>query len=307
MNLRQLETFCLVVELGSFTRAARVLHMTQPAVSLQIKNLEEELGLPLLERGEKTLITTDGGQLLYQQAKRILMEWNILQEGLEQLKTSSSGSIRLAASTIPGEYLLPYLLAAFRKNNPAVDLGLHITDSEAVGQLLRERVVHLGITGVAIRDPVLDCQPWCDDEILLVVGPTHSWFNLDELEPTQLLETCWIFREQGSGTRKVVEDRLQGVQIEPTQLPILMELGSSRAVVTAVLSGLGAGWVSYLAVADLLAEKKIKALKVKGLNLKRTFYLLRHRQAFLPPVVSKFYDFLLVHARHEISSFLPDY
>lgn len=293
MNLRQLETFCLVVELGSFTRAARVLHMTQPAVSLQIKNLEEELGLPLIERGEKQLIITDGGHLLYRQAKRILSEWNILQDGLEQLKASQTGTIRLAASTIPGEYLLPVLLATFRNHFPGVSLGLNITDSEAVGQLLLERAVHLGVTGVALKDPLLECQPWRSDEILLIVGPEHPWFGVQEIEPGRLWESPWILREHGSGTRKVVETRLQTLNIELSQLPVLMELGSSRAVVTAVASGLGAGWVSNLAVADMLAEGKIAAVRVKDLDLSRTFYLLRHRQVFLPPIAQKFYEFLL--------------
>lgn len=276
MNLKQLEAFLWVVELQSFTRAARHLFMSQPAVSFQIKALEDSLGVPLFKRGDKKIILTDAGQLLYSEAKHMLRHYYRIKSSLEELKGLKTGYLTIGASTIPGEYLLPFFIGSFWKKYPGIRVTLRVADSKEVVRMVRDRDVDLGITGAMIRGEGLDYKPWLDDQLVFIVHPDHRWAQRDAVKIEELQEEPVILREPGSGTRQVLEEKLEQAGLSLSQLQVSMELGSTRAIIAGVEAGLGVGVVSRLAIRESLALKKIKVVNVTGVELNRKLYLLRH-------------------------------
>lgn len=273
MNLKQLEAFLWVAELQSFTRAARQLYMSQPAVSFQIKSLEESLGTTLFYRGDKKVELTEVGRLLYHEARQILRHYQKIKEGLDELKGLKRGHLFLGASTIPGEYLLPLLIGRFHRHYPGVEVTLRIAGSGEVIRWVQEREIDLGVTGAPVNNEGLECTPWHKDQLVLIVGPKHPWVGQEMVELDELLEEPLLLREPGSGTRRSLEAKLAETGRSLEGARIVMELGSTRAVITAVQAGLGVSMVSSLAAAEPLALGRVYQVPLKGVDLSRYLYL----------------------------------
>jgi DNA-binding transcriptional LysR family regulator len=271
MNIKQLEAFTLVVELGSFTRAAKLMFMTQPAISFQIKALEEQLGLQLLERAERRVFLTEAGKLVYVEAKKILASNRSILEYLAQLRGLNKGTLNLGASTIPGEYLLPQFLGEFKRMHPEIKLKLEIGSTQRITELVLAREVDLAVVGAAKLHPYLEYQPLFTDEVVVIVGTNHPLAEQKSITIAQLTAQQLIFREKGSGTRIVLEERLGQAGFAPEELNIVLELGSTRAIITAVQGNLGVGMVSGLAVNEALELGTVHQLKVTGLDLHRPY------------------------------------
>ncbi|SFR06121.1 selenium metabolism-associated LysR family transcriptional regulator [Desulfoscipio geothermicus] len=291
MNFKQLEAFVRVAELQSFTRAARQLYMSQPAISFQIKALEEDLQVTLFQRNEKKVTLTEAGRLLYPEAKQMLGHFERIRTGLEALRGLKVGRLVIGASTIPGEYLLPACVGLYRQKYPGIRVSLRIAGSGDVLRWVQEREIDLGVVGTASGADNLEFIRWLSDELVLIVPPGHVWsgksINID-----QLLGEKLIVREEGSGTRRTVEQILSRNGLAVEKLAVEMELGSTRAVISAVEAGLGVGFVSRLAAANALAAGKLGEAGLKGIDLTRNFFLTRYSPGLVNYAADAFIDFL---------------
>ncbi|MGB9804083.1 selenium metabolism-associated LysR family transcriptional regulator [Desulfofundulus sp.] len=292
MNLKQLEAFLWVAKLQSFTRAAKHLYMSQPAVSFQIKSLEESLGVPLFYRGDKKVELTEAGRLLYPEAKQILRHFEKIKTGLDELKGLKRGHLSLGASTIPGEYLLPLLIGRFHRHYPGVEVTLRIAGSGQVIRWVREREIDLGVTGAPTSEEGLGCLPWYQDRLVLIVGPEHPWVSRESVNPEELLAQPLILREPGSGTRRSLEEKLTRMGLSLEEAQVVMELGSTRAVITAVQAGLGVSLVSALAAAEPLALGRVCQVAVKNMDLNRYLYLIHPSEWPGSFAAEAFWDFI---------------
>jgi len=272
LSLRQLKAFVTVAETRSFTKAAKILYLTQPAVSAQLKALEDRLGVQLMERNDKTIMMTEAGQLLYEESQKILSLYDGLKEAIDELRGVRRGKLLLAASNIPGEYILPKLIGDFSRIYPGVETVLKISDTGMVAEELLKKTVDIGIIGAAVKSETLHLQEFISDELIIVSAP-YDGDRDKEISLTELVESDFILRELESGTRMFFYNRLKELGIEPRKLNIVMELGSTRAIITAVESGLGISIVSRLAAQDALSLGKIREIKLKNATFHRCLYL----------------------------------
>ncbi|MGI6493157.1 MAG: selenium metabolism-associated LysR family transcriptional regulator [Pelotomaculum sp.] len=292
MNFKQLEAFLWVTELQSFTKAARQLYMSQPAVSFQIKALEENLEVDLFQRGDKKVILTEAGRLLYPEAKKMIKHYNKIKAGLDDLKGLKTGNLVIGASTIPGEYVMPLLIGGFKELYPGIQISLKIAGSGLVTRWVREREIDLGITGIPVEGDGIECTPWLQDEMVLIVNQSHPWAQKGVINLDELKNGVMILREKGSGTRRSLEMILEEKGIQLDDIPKGMELGSTRAVITAVEAGLGVSIVSRYAVKDVLQLKRISEVQVEGLNLNRAFFIIKLTQSIGGFVTEEFCKYL---------------
>ncbi|OPY58044.1 MAG: HTH-type transcriptional activator CmpR [Pelotomaculum sp. PtaU1.Bin035] len=299
MNLKQLEAFLWVADLQSFTKAARQLYMSQPAVSFQIKALEEDLQAVLFQRGDKKMVLTDAGRLLYPEAKQMLQHYQKIKAGLDDLKGLKTGRLVVGAGTIPGEYLLPLFIGEFKKKYPGIQVTLKVSGSGQVERWIRHREIDLGITGMSVEGEGIDCAPWFPDQLSLIVPAAHPWADIGTIMASDLKNESMIFREQGSGTRRAIEQKLAEQDIAMEQMRIGMELGSTRAVITAVEAGLGVSIVSRYSVRESLKLGWVREVLVAGLDLRRCLYQVRHNQGMGGFAIDAFAGFINDREMHK--------
>lgn len=289
INLRQLKAFVTVAEKKSFTHAAKIMYMTQPAISAQIKALEDRLDIRLIERSDKNVILTEAGELLYDEARQILALYDGFKEALDELKGFRRGKLQILASTIPGEYVLPRLLGEFGKLYPGIQLSLKIEDTGKVVEQLVKRKVDIGFIGALVHNEFLHSEPFVNDE-LIIIGPPNR--NVQEMTLEELLNSNMILREPESGTRMEFYERLKGFGVDTGKIKLAMELGSTRAVITAVEQGIGLSAVSRLAAQDALSLGKISEIKIKDASFKRTLYLVWNVNKYKNYATRAFLNFL---------------
>ena len=274
MNLGQLKMFLEVVRRGSLSEAARRHNLTQPAVTRKMQRLEKELGIDLFERGEGHQVTlTRMGRDFLGFAEKVLQDYTSLQESWRAQRHDVQGLLRLAASTTPGEFVVPRLLANFTARYPNVKPVLTILDSAEVEVRVAAREYDAGFTGKPPENIHLKASQIWQDEIVLAVPPGHRLANgRREIELAELENEVLLDREEGSGTMQSVRRILaeHGQQIPPHK--VAMALGSTQAIISSVAAGLGSGFVSVLAAEE--AGGRVVALRLAGLPLKRALYLI---------------------------------
>jgi len=291
LNFKQLEAFVRVAEMQSFTRAAKQMFMSQPAISFQIKALEDHLQVSLFRRDEKKVLLTEAGRLLLPEARQMIGHYKKIRAGLESLRGLETGRLSVGAGTIPGEYLLPIFIGKFRANHPGVKVKLRIAGSGDVAGWIKEREIDLGVVGSAVSGDNLELVPWLDDELVLVVPAGHRWAGR-LIEVTELAEEKYILREEGSGTRRSIEGILKRKGFALEKLSIEMELGSTRAVISAVQACLGVGFVSRWAAVEALAAGKISAAKIHDINMNRKLFIARYTPGIANYAADAFFAFL---------------
>ncbi|PRR69028.1 HTH-type transcriptional activator CmpR [Moorella humiferrea] len=282
MNLNLWLTFITTVEKGTLSAAAEELHLTQPAVSKQLQALEDFYGVRLLERRGREVRLTAAGRICFRHAKAILRHLEQSRRELAELTRLVKGRLLLGASTIPGQYILPRLIGNFRQEYPQVEVVVEIADSQEVIRRLQSGEIDLGLVGAGGRGRNLTYSRLVEDEIVLIVPAGHRLSGLKNVTVKDLEGEPLVWREAGSGTRRVVEERLQkaGFNVNPDQ--IVMELGSTEAIVSAVEAGLGISLVSCWAAEKGLKLGRLVAVPLQGVNLKRDLYLVRRRQPLNP-------------------------
>jgi len=266
----RLKTFRVVAEQLSFTHAAERLFLTQPAVTLQIKALEEELGVRLFDRTGQQIALTAAGQLLRKYAVRLADVCAEAEQAISALRGEIGGRLTLGASTTIAQYLLPRLAGEFLGENPDVELSMITSNTAGVVSALLENRVALGLIEGPSARADLKTEPFLEDEIVLVAPPSHEWVDAGTpISPHELAQVPLLMREHGSGTRQIVEDALAKAKVPTKKLRIAMELDSTEAIKSAVAAGLGVGFVSRWALAG--AQTFLRVIPIQGLRIHRYF------------------------------------
>lgn len=287
MELRQLRTFEMVVRYGSFTLVARELHISQPAVSAQMQALEKELGVQLLERLPRQVRLTPAGEMLSDYARRLLNLEGETHRALREFGGSQATSLRLGASPTIGAYVLPRMLAEFKRQHPELRLIAEIAATYHIVEALESYAIDVGLVEAAVDSVALVVQPFLSDELVLAVPRGHPWAGRTSVAPIELRGQPLIVREPGSGSRTLVEEGLRALEVE---IEPFLELGGIEAIKNAVLAGLGIAFISRQAIQ---AEERLGALiavAVEGLDLRRPFYCLYRRQRHLSTATRAFLD-----------------
>ncbi len=288
-TLHQLRIFQQLAISMNYTETANKLHLTQPAVSIQIKQLENNLNLPLLEKiGKKLYLTPAGQELdlfcvdLFERIDRMNMTLSAMRGGME-------GAFSLASVT-SAKYFTPHLLGAFHKLYPKVNIQLEVVNRRQIIQRLKDNSDDLVIMGLVPESMPLTRHPFIDNPIILIANPSHPLANQKNIALSDLPEHAFIFREPGSGTRNALESFLQSKNVK---LSSCMVLGSTETIKQAVMAGLGISAVSRHSVTLELATKCLVELDVQHFPLLRSWYVVHHNAKKLSPIASAFIDFIL--------------
>ncbi|QNO15216.1 LysR family transcriptional regulator [Alkalicella caledoniensis] len=277
MNLNLLNTFITIVEEGNFSKAAAKLHLSQPAVSMQMQTLSTELGMNLFLRVGKKVQLTEGGNLLYNQGKLILNNWSDVLAQLDAYKTHISGKLRIGASTIPGQYFLPKTLKSYKENYPNTDLSIIIKDSQEIIQELTEGSLDIAFIGKRINKSGISCCRWLLDKLVLIKAKDLE-VSVEPNSKKDFLKIPFVVRKDGSGTRKSMEERLKNLGIKMEDMNIVLELESTENIIAAVETGMGVSLVSEVA-----AQRGVKLgtldIISSSLEIEREiYYAFRHDQ-----------------------------
>ncbi len=293
MDIHHLRIFVSVFKNKSFSKASEELCLTQPTVSDHVKTLEEELTCRLFDRMGRTIIPTKEADALYPYAVEIIDKADRLREVVGQVKKEVSGELVVGASTIPGTYLMPSLIAAFRKVHPATSFRIIVSDSRDVVEKLLRHELLMGVVGARLSNHQIEYTAFMHDELIAVASPLLV--KEDVMSLRDLVRIPMIMREEGSGTRREVEKILEHKGVPPEGIKIAGIFGSTDAVKQAVKAGLGISIVSRFSVADELRHKVLKEIKMSDVHMKRSFYIITHKKRTLPPAYRMFFE----HIRHE--------
>ena len=293
MKINQIEIFCKIVELGSFSRAAEALHLSQPTLTEHIKALEDYLGTTLLDRLGREVVPTKAGDILYDYAKKILRLKREAEQTLWSLKGALKGDLTVGASTIPGEYILPSLIKGFRDNFPDIIINLTIGDTKKVIDDILNNRIELGVVGAVMENVKLEYHKFVNDELVLIVPPSSSWGKMKSITLEKLKEVPFVLREEGSGTRMVMEKSLRDNGFDNGHLNVIIRLGSTTAVIQAIKSGIGCSILSRRAVQENLNNGTLKMISIEKTKTFRDFYIIHRRGKFKSPLCEAFFNFLL--------------
>lgn len=277
LEFRSLELFCAVYEERSFSKAARRLRLSQPTLSTHVKLLEGELGTRLFDRLGRSIEATRAGDLLYRSGRRILAERDAILAGMLGLLKRIEGRLRLGASTIPGEYLLPRVIASFRAQFPQARVDLEISDSAAVVGAVQDGRVELGFVGAKLPGRDLRYQPFAKDRIILVAPVAGRWIRTRALSMEMLRREPLVVREQGSGSRLTLENGLRKLNVRLEEMNIVAQLGSTAALKEAVRAQVAIAFVSSRAVTPEIQAGWMRELRLpRTAGFERAFYTVRH-------------------------------
>lgn len=292
MNTDYLKTFVEVVRLNSFSEAGKCLGISQPAVSFQIQRLERDLMVRLIDRSEKGITLTEAGRSFQRFAESVLGHQEQLLSDLELLREEVAGNLSIAASTIPGEYLVAPILGNFRREHPAVAARIAVFDSGAVMEKVSQGEYDIGFCGSYPEGFPLCCFKMATDELVLAVPPQHPFAQRESVAPIELASEPWLFREETSGTQRSMRKMLLERGMDMEKWAAALVLGSTQAVVSAVEAGLGIAFVSNLAVAKSVALGALKVVPVADLDLKRDFYCVYHEERMVSRLQREFLTFV---------------
>jgi len=287
---RRLQVFHAVAKQMSFTKAAETLFMTQPAVTFQIKQLEEHFNTRLFERGHGRIALTPAGEIVLEYAERILALSAELETRLREMTGRLSGPLLIGASTTIAEFLLPRVLGEFKSQHPEVQPKLVVANSEAIENRVAEHTLDIGLIEAPSHLPSLLTQMCCEDELQVIVSPAHPLAKAKSVTPKQLIAYPYVSRESGSGTREFTALYFRKAGVNPTDLSVVMELGSPEALKGVVGTGLG---FAILSKATVAKEQKLNELVAVPLNPKllRSLSLVYPKEKFRSRLVNTFVEF----------------
>jgi DNA-binding transcriptional LysR family regulator len=280
MDIHQLRVFTSVFKNKSFSKASEELHLTQPTISDHVKTLEEELDCKLFDRLGRTIIPTKEAEVLYSHALEIIEKTNTIKEVISQTRKEIKGELIIGASTIPGTYLLPSIMAEFQRKYPSVSFQILVSDSRGIIDKVSKHELLLGIVGAKLDDEQINYIPFVEDELIVVSSP--SMVKSSSITLKGLTKFPMVLREEGSGTRREVEKILEGKGISLGGIKIAGIFGSTDAIKQAVKAELGISILSKLSVADELKHNILKEIKLTDTQMKRKFYIITHKKRTLP-------------------------
>jgi DNA-binding transcriptional LysR family regulator len=266
--------FRAVAEHLSFRKAAEELYLTQPAVSLQIKALEEELGVQVFDRTGAQITLMPAGKVLLGFANQVKSLSLQVERDIVALTGEHAGQLSLGASTTIAQYVMPRLLGQFCKQYPRVHPTLISGNTEQIVEAVERQKIELGFIEGPARSREVKCEPFLEDELVLIVSSAHEWAERASVSIADVCAAPLFMRERGSGTRRVIEMALERQAIKRNSMHIVMELDSTEAIKSAVEAGLGVGFVSRWAIAkDLRLDTNFKIVEIEGLRITREFLI----------------------------------
>ncbi len=292
LNLTEVKVFVTAAEEMNFSKAAQRLHLSQSAVSQNIRSLEEDYNVKLFNRRGRSVFLSEAGQTILPMARELLDTSRLLEDTLHNIHGHICGMIDIGCSTTSGKYLLPKLVASFRREYPDVRANINVMGRKGVINRVIEEKFCIGVLSKKIDHSLLEYQPFYEDRVILVVHPDHPWAEYGKALPSDLIDQPLILREESSGTREVMLEGLKSHGITIDRLNIVMEVGNAEAIEVAVEEGIGIAFISELAAARALKLGRIKKVEVEGINLHRTLYATRHISTSCTRAQNLFWDFL---------------
>jgi DNA-binding transcriptional LysR family regulator len=296
MDLHHLKVFVSVFKHRSFSKASQNLSLTQPTVSDHIQTLERELKCKLFDRLGRTILPTKEAEILSLYAAEVIEKAEALKEVLGNLHKEVEGELVLGASTIPGTYLIPSLLASFQKRFPSVSFQVLISDSRGIVEKVTRHELLIGIVGSEIRGSQIDSIPLMEDELVVVASP--SLVQKATVSLQDLLRYPVILREEGSGTLRETERILEKKGVSFKAFKVAGIFGSTEAVKQGVKAGLGISILSRISVIEDLQLGTLEEVRIKGVRMKREFFLLTHKKRTLPLVYRAFLEHVLAEMQN---------
>jgi LysR family transcriptional regulator, low CO2-responsive transcriptional regulator len=293
MILRQLEVFLAVIDSGSFSAGARNANTTQSTVSQHIAALEAEFSVRLMERSRNGVILTEAGEIFNKHARRILGEVRGTNEAMNRYRGIEDATLRIAASTIPGTYLVPRVVADLCARLPHLAVRQVQGDSKEVIEAVINQGVEVAVVGNRFEERGLTYEPIGNDEIFLVVPGAHPWAARPSVRVNELIEAPFIVREPGSGTAKAVVEALSQAGMDVSRQRIRLSVCSNDAVKAAVIAGVGISFLSGLAVRNEVNQGVLAVVPVEGLHILRHFCLVRRTNRELTPAASAFWELMI--------------
>nr|YP_001936408.1 LysR transcriptional regulator [Heterosigma akashiwo]ABV66014.1 lysR-like transcriptional regulator [Heterosigma akashiwo]ABV70155.1 lysR-like transcriptional regulator [Heterosigma akashiwo]BBA18221.1 photosystem I assembly protein Ycf3 [Heterosigma akashiwo]BBA18360.1 photosystem I assembly protein Ycf3 [Heterosigma akashiwo]BBA18499.1 photosystem I assembly protein Ycf3 [Heterosigma akashiwo] len=293
-TLDQLRILRAIAIEGSFKKAAESLYLSQPALSLQIKNLEKKLNFALFERQKNTVKLTDSGQLLLRYGNRILGLCEETYRALLDLRNLQSGTLIVGASQTTGTYLVPRLIGLFRQRYPQVTIQLQVHSTRRVAWAVANGQIDIGIIGGAIPyelNDILKITPYAEDELALILPKSHSFSEVTKIKKDDLYSLQFITLDKNSTIRRVIDDILQQNEIDTRRFKIEMELNSIESIKNAVQSGLGAAFVSVSAIRKELELGLIHWAKIENVTVKRFICIIENPNRYKSKACEQFFDF----------------
>jgi DNA-binding transcriptional LysR family regulator len=299
---RRLQVFHTVARLLSFTKAAESLHMTQPAVTFQVRQLEEYFNTRLFDRTHNRISLTDAGSLVYKYSDRIFELYNEMENSVREMTGEISGALTIGASTTIAEYMLPSLLGDFKVRYPDVNIHLKVSNTDGIVSMVENNTIDLGVVEAPVGNKNLVVETCRPDQLLAIVPPGHPEAERTSLTFTDLLKYPFICREEGSGTRDVINEYLRKINAGGDELNVSMELGSPEAVKGAVEAGMG---ISVVSRATIQKELKLGSLVAIRLNpaLERPFSFVHQKQKFRLRVMEELLEFARNYCKEHENDF----
>ena len=289
---RRLQVFYTVAKQLSFTKAAELLYMTQPAVTFQVKQLEEHFNTRLFERSHSKITLTPAGDVAMEYAERILNLSNEMDTRVGELTGQISGTLLVGASTTIAEYMLPRLLGDFKAQYPNVHARLMVANSEAIEAKIADHTLDVGLIEAPSHHPQLMSHVCCEDELVAICAPKHPVAQYTSITPMQLSELPYVSRESGSGTREVMDDYFRKNGVQPEDLHIVMELGSREAIKGAVEAGLGIAIVSRATIQKEIKLGDLIAIPLEP-RLNRPLSMVNAKEKFRSRLLQTFLEFVI--------------
>ncbi|QAY65505.1 selenium metabolism-associated LysR family transcriptional regulator [Paenibacillus protaetiae] len=292
LNFHQLHIFYTVAEKGSFSAAAQALHMTQPAVTMQVQSLEDYFGTKLLLRSTKRIELTEAGKVLMPYAQKSIELIKNTDQAMATFTQQLKGKLLLGSSLTIGEYILPRLLGPFGQEYPHITISMKVINTTQIMEEILNHQLNFGLIEAPVNHPDMHMEPVMNDELKLVVPKGHPLAGRDNVSMEEALNYPFVLREQGSGTRIVMEEQLRMQNIDPSRMKIVMELGSTGAVKSAVEAGFGISVISSSAVKHEVALGLIHVVPLSDMVFKRHFYSIYLKSSLLPISAVTFLSFL---------------
>jgi DNA-binding transcriptional LysR family regulator len=295
---RRLQVFYTVAKVLSFTKAAETLHMTQPAVTFQVKQLEEFFNTRLFDRTHNKITLTEAGKIVYDYAEKILDHYEKMNSEVRELTGEVTGSLLIGASITIAEYMLPKLLGAFKKQFEDVNIRLQVGNTDAIVAMVENNMIDLGVVEAPVYNKNLEVDVCRLDEMVLIVPEGHPLSNRDKISIEDVRKYRYISREEGSGSRSVIDNYIREQGLSYSDLNVVMELGSPEAVKMAVESDVGIAIVSRTTI---VKEMKLGTLKALPLDppLTRPFSHVRQKHKFRHRAVRELLDFAVEYCKEK--------
>ncbi|MGO9014276.1 MAG: selenium metabolism-associated LysR family transcriptional regulator [Dissulfurispiraceae bacterium] len=292
MEDHKLKVFCTVAETKSFSKTSQIIHLTQPAVSLQIQALEEQYETKLFDRSSSSINLTSAGEVLYSYSKNILAQYAELEKEIGKITGLIKGSITIGASTTIGNYILPSIVFNFKKAHPKIKMSILIRNTNRVLDLLTSGVVDFGLVEGETTRSKIKVETLLTDELVFIVPAMHPLAKKKSISILELMKEPFIIREEGSGTRHIIEKYLASHGIKISDLHIVLVLGGTESIKDAVERGMGISIVSRWAARKEVQFGTLKYVTAKEDRIQRDFSLVMPKNAVFSHAVDEFLTYL---------------